>query len=80
LKLLRSGFIDEIYRAICSKNEYICYNDLEKYPRNIKKALRYHERKLLKALRNTEILRKITINILTNGKKLSINNVKVKVS
>ncbi|MEM2221340.1 MAG: radical SAM protein [Ignisphaera sp.] len=51
---------DRIIRSICKEGKLICSSNLDGYPKEISKPLKYHERKLLKILHNKDILEHLT--------------------
>ena len=52
--------IDRKYTEICRAEEYICFEKLTGYPKRIRKPLKAHERKLLKIVKNREMLSHVT--------------------
>lgn len=62
--------LGDALRSVCKEQKgYLCSDKLREYPRDISKPLRYHERKLLRAAKNPEVLPHIVpVLTITNGK------------
>lgn len=60
---------EEHYLSICRKYSRICSTDITLYPKIIAKHLKYHEKKMLKTLRNPDLLKHIAPHLI---KKLEL--------
>ena len=61
--------LDEVYEELCEQG-YLCSNNMEEYPRRIKKPFKNHERKLLRVLRSKEHLVHVTPELDIVDKKI----------
>lgn len=62
---------ERIIHSICKEGRFICSSNLDGYPKEISKPLKYHERRLLKVLYNKDILEHLTpVLSIENGKVL----------
>ena len=46
----------ELFKNVCNRYSRICLEQLKDYPKTVSKALRYHEKKMLKVLSNSDVL------------------------
>lgn len=68
--------IEEIHEDICRRG-YICSNNMNDYPRRIKKPFRNHEAKLLKILRSRQHLRHVAPELDIVEDKIVVRRVSV---
>jgi len=54
---------DVLYNEICRREGMLCRDDFINYPKEVRKLLKYHERKLLKVVKNPEVLSKVAPNL-----------------
>ncbi len=63
--------IEEVlYGRICRQGSYICGDDLREYPRELYKYLRNHEKRLIKVLKDADVLPRVAPNIAIEDGKL----------
>ncbi len=59
--------IKEKYTEICSREEYVCNNKMNDYPKRIRKPFKAHERKLLRIIEDKEKLSHITPELVVEN-------------
>ncbi|RLG73258.1 MAG: hypothetical protein DRO23_09330 [Thermoprotei archaeon] len=67
--------IEEIHDGLCKKYNALCPHNIREYPRIMKKALKYHEERLLKMLRDSKMLLKVASVFTLYRGKLRVGHV-----
>ena len=62
------GIEDVFYSRVCRlRNELLCRDDFRAYPKDVRKLLKYHERKLIKVLKDPQVLSRVSPNLSIEG-------------
>ncbi|RLG73609.1 MAG: hypothetical protein DRO23_08560 [Thermoprotei archaeon] len=69
------NLIEEIHSKLCKKHNALCSHSVREYPRTMKEPLKYHEKRLLKILKDPKTLLKVAPVFTIYRDKLRVKHV-----